>query len=340
MEKKTVNIVIIGVGDITRRRHIPGILKAQSGRLYGFCNRTPEKAKEAAEEYGARFYETVEEVLQDASVDAVLIATPPDTHAALAVAALRAGKHVLLEKPMALSMEDAEAIEKEAGIQKEKGGAKLMMLHIQRFYEPHKKAKELLEKGEIGRLLSCRTFLGNSEYRTPQMPRKPYWQNALFNVGIHRIDLLQYLTGAKVTGVFGYRSHLLFPEEAKIADAPDDHAIGILQYDNDVVATLIASKTSFHGEDRSTILIGTEGTITTYTREHSVVLEKRNGDKQYFDFPTGEQAVLELTDIHEEFCCCILENREMSITAWDGTESMKIVKALEEADQKKMWVTI
>lgn len=332
-----VNIVIIGVGDITRKRHIPGVLQAKSACLYGFCNRNPQKAREAAEEYGVHFYETVEEVFNDSSVDAVLIATPPDTHAALSTAALRAGKHVLLEKPMSLSLEDALKIEKEV----ELSSAKLMLLHVQRFYDPHKKAKELLEQGEIGRLLSCRTFLGNGRIRKPGEPHRPFWQDALFNVGIHRIDLLNYIIGSEVTGVFGYCSHLLFPEEAEIADAPNDHAVGILQYDNNVTATMIVSQTSFNGEDRSTVLIGTEGTITTYTKEHDLLVEKKNGERYFYDFDSShEQSKLELTDIHEEFCRCILEDREPPVTAADGVSSMRIALALKKADEEKRWISL
>lgn len=332
-----INIVIIGVGDITRKRHIPGILQAKSACLYGFCNRNAQKAIDAAAKYNAHFYETAEKVFEDSSVDAVLIATPPETHAALAIAALKAGKHVLLEKPMSLSLEEAMEMKREAA----RSSAKLMMLHVQRFYDPHKKAKELLEQGEIGRLLSCRTFLGNGKIRKPGDSVRPFWQDALFNVGIHRIDLLNYIIGSEVTGVFGYCSHLLFPEEAQIEGAPNDHAIGILQYANHVTAVMVASSTSFNGEDRSTVLIGTEGTITTYTREHELIVEKKSGEIRFYDFDSAHaQSRLELTDIHEEFCRCILEDREPAITAVDGVNSIRIVEALKKSDEEKRWIRL
>lgn len=332
-----VNIVIIGVGDITRKRHIPGILQAKSACLYGFCNRNAQKAMNAAAEYKVRYYKTAAEVFADPSVDAVLIATPPEAHAALSTAALKAGKHVLLEKPMSLSLKDAMEIEREAA----RFSAKLMMLHVQRFYDPHKKAKELLEGGEIGRLLSCRTFLGNGRLRKPGDSHRPFWQDALFNVGIHRIDLLNYFIGSEVTGVFGYCSHLFFPEEAETEGAPNDHATAILQYANHVTAIMIASNTSFSGEDRSTVLIGTEGTITTYAGEHELVVEKKSGVKTFYDFDSAhEQSKLELTEIHEDFCRCILENREPSITAADGVNSMRIVEALKRSNEEKRWIPI
>lgn len=328
---RKVRTAIIGAGDITRKRHLPALLQAESAQLFGICNRTPEKALKIAEEYGLHFYKTAEEVFADSSIEAVLIATPPETHRELAVAALAAGKHVLLEKPMALTTEDAEAI-REA---EEKSTASLMMLHVQRFYEPHKKAKELLEEGMIGRLLSCRSFLGSGKVREKEQPLAPCWQDALSNVGIHRIDLLRYLVGDEVTGVFGYCSHLLFPGEASNPAAPDDHAVGILQFGGGVVATMIASKTSFHGEDRSTVLIGTEGTIMTYALGHDVCLLKRNGEQIFFDFDSSHvQSRLELTDAHEQFCRCILEGRKMPVTVEDGLISVQILQALFRADEE------
>ena len=154
-----VNIVIIGVGDIALKRHIPAIIKLQDGNLYGLYNRHLERTKELARQYQVYAFESLEEVWKNEDVQAVLISTPPDSHAELAVSAMAAGKHVLLEKPMTRKVEEAEKIE-QASI---KYNRKLMMLHVQRFYEPHQKAKELLDKGEIGKLLSIRSTLGNAD---------------------------------------------------------------------------------------------------------------------------------------------------------------------------------
>ncbi|MBQ8231332.1 MAG: Gfo/Idh/MocA family oxidoreductase [Lachnospiraceae bacterium] len=128
--ENTVSTVIIGAGDIALKRHIPAILQAPNGTLAGFYNRHYERTRERAEQYGGHAYESYQEIWDDKAVDAVLISTPPAAHAEIAIAAMKAGKHVLLEKPMTLSVKEAEDIA-DAAV---KYGRKLMLLHIQRFY--------------------------------------------------------------------------------------------------------------------------------------------------------------------------------------------------------------
>ena len=330
--RSAVNIVIIGAGDIARKRHIPAIQKAPNGVLYGFYDTNAERAHQWADEFGTRAFETLDAVLQDPEVDAVLISTPPVVHVPLSVAAIEAGKHVLLEKPMATTVEEARQIEAALAAHPD---VKFMMLHIQRFYAPHQKAKELLDRGEIGKLLTIRSFLCNSDKTLLQGIKKTPWHNSLHNVGIHRLDLMRWLVGDDVKEVFCHRSCLLDTVGA------DDHTIGILQYENGVVGTMICSRTSFNGEDRSTVLIGTGGTITTYARQHEVLVEKLNGERQYYDFPSAHpQAYLELTDAHERFFQCILDNTPSPISARDGEESIRILSALDRSDAERRWVSL
>lgn len=332
-----INIVIIGVGDIAKKRHIPAILKSQDGNLYGFYNRHTERTRQLAEQFHVHAFESLDELWKDRNVHAVLISTPPDSHEELAVQALAAGKHVLLEKPMARTIQEAEKI-RQAALQY---GKKLMLLHVQRFYDPHQKAKELLEKGEIGRLLTIRSMLGNAEAELLQGKVRQDWRDALFDVGIHRIDLMRWLAGAEVTGVYCHRSRLLIKSEPGVQKEPDDHTVGILQYENGVVGTLIASLTSFHGEDRSTVLLGTEGTITTYAGGHDVVVEKRSGEKRFYDFSSAHpQGVWELTDVHQRFFESILKDTKPQVTADDGTASIRIAAALEKADRERRFVLL
>lgn len=329
-----VDLVIVGAGDIARKRHIPGIRKAEHGRLFGFYNRNVERTRELAAQYRVKCYESAEEIWEDPSVDAVLISTPPASHESLAVKALEAGKHVLLEKPMTLREEEAERIREAA----ERSGAKFMMLHVQRFYGPHKKAKELLEQGRIGRLLSCRTFLGNGNAGGGG-DLSPSWHDTLFDVAIHRIDLLRYLVGTEAEQVFCHRSSLSGCRSAGAETPAEDHMVGLFQFANGAVGTLISTRCAYGGEDRSTELFGTEGRITTYRDGHGLILERKDGEREVFDFPDGlDQRKLELTDIHERFCLCIEEDTEPPVTVWDGVMSVRLASALERSDREKRWV--
>jgi predicted dehydrogenase len=105
MTMDTVNWVVAGIGDIARKRVIPAIQAEPRSRLYGFVTRTPAKA---ATYPGARSWASLEDAVADSAVDAVYVALPVAFHAGAAIAALRAGKHVLCEKPMAMNFAEAE----------------------------------------------------------------------------------------------------------------------------------------------------------------------------------------------------------------------------------------
>lgn len=172
-----IRTVIVGTGDITRKRHIPGITQSENGVLRGFYDNRLEAAEAAAAQWGGKAYTTFEEVLNDPEVDAILVATPTPTHYSLVVPALQAGKHVLCEKPLSLNAAQSQEMVDAA----QKSGCKLMVCHIQRLYEPCQKARELIDEGAIGRPLFFRTFLGvkggivASNVNTP--PGKTPWQS-------------------------------------------------------------------------------------------------------------------------------------------------------------------
>ena len=151
-----VRIVIIGSGDIAKKRHIPGILQTSNGEIAGYYNRSREHSEAAAAQWGGKVYSSPEEIWKDPEADAVLVAVPTPAHYPLVMDALRAGKHVLCEKPLALNKEEAKAMVKEA----EKQQKKLMVCHVQRLYAPHEKARELIRDGVLGKILTFRTFLG------------------------------------------------------------------------------------------------------------------------------------------------------------------------------------
>ncbi len=332
-----VNIVIIGAGDIAARRHIPALLKGEHTNLYGVFNRHSESTKAVAEKLNIKAYESLDEVLFDENVDAVLIGTPPDRHAEPAIAALKHGKHVLLEKPMTLSVKEAEKINKVAG----ETGLKFELLHVQRFYAQHVKAKELLDAGVIGKLLTVRTVLGNSDPEILNGKKYPGWMDALFNISVHRADLLRWLVGSEVKGVYAQVDRLLSETVEGDIRETNDHVAGILQFENGVVGTLIASKLSFHREDRSTTLIGTKGAIITFAEGHDVVLKLSDGTTQYFDFEsTHAQEVLELTDLHERFALSILNNTPVDVTGEDGIEAVRIVEGFGKASKDKKFTEI
>src|SRR6266516_4623827 len=137
-----LNWVVIGVGDITTRRVIPAIQAESRSRLYGIVTRDPAKAAP----FSAKTWRTIEEALTDSDVQAVYVGTPVFLHAPQTIESLRAGKHVLCEKPMAMNEAEARNMLRAA----EESGKTLGVAYYRRCYPKVQRAKQLLEAGTIG----------------------------------------------------------------------------------------------------------------------------------------------------------------------------------------------
>ncbi len=201
----TVNWVVAGIGDIARRRVLPAILAEPRSALYGLVTR--DKAK--AEDYpGAKVWSTFEEALHDSAVDAVYIALPVAMHADAVVAALRADKHVLCEKPMAMSDAQAGTMVAEA----QASGRLLGVSYYRRLYPKLVRAKQLITAGAIGQPLLAEA---NCHSRLPAAERGWLLDPAmagggpLYDIASHRIDAMNFLFG-KAERVCGMLSNVVY----------------------------------------------------------------------------------------------------------------------------------
>ncbi|MGB7264183.1 MAG: Gfo/Idh/MocA family oxidoreductase [Terracidiphilus sp.] len=187
----TVKWVLAGIGDIARKRVIAAIQAEPRSELYGFVTRDPAKAKDYP---GTRTWATVEEAVADPAVDAVYIALPVAMHAEAAIAALRAGKHVLCEKPMAMNFAQAERMVAEAQAAKRMLG----VAYYRRLYPKLIRAKQLIAEGAIGQPLlaeaNCHGWLaieGREWLGNPAMAGG----GPLYDIASHRIDAMNFLFG-------------------------------------------------------------------------------------------------------------------------------------------------
>ena len=152
-----MRVAIIGCGSIARQRHAHEYSLNSNVEIAGFFDFVSERAQELAEEYGSKAYSSLDELLEDKSVDAVSVCVANAYHAETTIKALRSGKHVLCEKPMAISLEDCEEMIKEA----ERSGKRLMIGHNQRLTPAHRRAKEIIASGEMGKVLTFFSMFGH-----------------------------------------------------------------------------------------------------------------------------------------------------------------------------------
>jgi len=278
-----LNIGIIGCGKISQVRHIPEYAANQWVNLAGFFDLSKARAQQVAEPFaGAAVYDSWEDLVADPAIDAVSVCTTNATHAEIAIAALKAGKHVLLEKPMATTLEDCERIAEAAA----NSGRLLMIDHNQRFVKAHILARDLFQSGAIGDLVSFRTTFGHGGPETWSVDPGPNtWffdakqttMGAIGDLGVHKTDLLNFLTGDKVVEVMAKVATLEKVDSSGNPIPVDDNAIAIYTLSGGAVGTMTASW-SFHGaEDNSTVLYGHDGMIIIFGDPEYQVIVQRPG---------------------------------------------------------------
>ena len=212
-----LNWLVIGIGDITRKRVIPAIVAEPRSRLYALLTRDPRKAEAYP---GALAFTDLSEALQDAAIDAVYVASPVSHHAEQSIACLRAGKHVLCEKPVALDYAQAESMDAAARATAIPGTAKLLgIAYYRRTYPKLLRAKQLLAEGAIGQpLLAEANYHGWLESPERGWLKDPALAGGgpLYDVGSHRIDACNFLFGKplRATGLLSNALHPLAVEDS------------------------------------------------------------------------------------------------------------------------------
>ena len=245
-----VSWLVVGVGDITRKRVLPAILAEPRSRLAGIVTRDAAKA----EPYGVRSWDDLTAALEECDATAVYIATPVFLHAEQAIAALRSGRHVLCEKPMALNY--AEAV----GMQRASEDARrtLGIAYYRRMYPKVERARELMAAGLIGRPVFAEAtahdwFNPLGTARAWLADPKQSGGGPLRDIASHRIDLMNYLFG-KPTRATGNLSTLVMPLEV------EDNATVMIEYEAGVRGLVDARWHSRVARDEFRVR-GTEGEI-------------------------------------------------------------------------------
>ncbi len=243
--------LVIGIGDIARRRIIPAILAEQRSHLQAFVTRDPHKA---AAYPGVEVFTNLEVALLTTPIDAVYVASPVFLHAPQTIACLRAGKHVLCEKPTAMNLADAQSMVAAARAHQRL----FSVAYYRRFFPKLIRARQLMLEGAIGRPVfaeaNCHSWLKNDD---PNWTRKWLFDPAmagggpLFDIACHRIDALNFLFGepCRSTGFLSSAFHSM---------AVEDAATVLVQYERGVHATVDVRWNSHIERDQFRV-IGTDG---------------------------------------------------------------------------------
>jgi len=335
----TLKIGVIGCGSIARRRHLLEYEANSKVEIIAVCDIVSERADEMATKYNAKAFVDYKELLAIVDLDAISICLPNYLHATVSIEALDAGCHVLCEKPMAISKEEAESMIKAA----EKNDKKLMIAHNQRFVSSHQKAKQLIDNGELGKIYSFRTTFGHPGPEKWSIDGKASWFfdkekafiGALGDLGVHKSDLIRYLLG-EISEVSAF-----VETNAKENTTIDDNAVCIMKTADGVIGTLTASWSYVAGGDNSTVIYGEKATLRLEDDpDYSLIVQYGNGETVNYELDkiqTNEEGGQKNTHVIDHFVDSIIHNTEPLINGEEGKKSLEVIlAALESSATKKI----
>lgn len=217
---KQVNWGFIGCGEVTEKKSGPAFNEVEGSRVVAVMSRNADKARSYAERHGIpKWYADPQELIDDADVNAVYIATPPSSHATFAIMAMKAGKPVYIEKPLAASYEDCARINRIS----EQTGVPCFVAYYRRYLPYFRKVKEVISSGVIGNVVNVQIRFSvpprDLDYQSDRLPWRLQPDIAgggyFYDLAPHQLDLLQDIFGV-ITRAHGYcanRAHLYDAED-------------------------------------------------------------------------------------------------------------------------------
>ena len=328
---------IIGCGTIANW-HVAGIRACKDAKLIGAADFKPEFSAKFCEKYGITQFLSVEEMLASKEIDVVCICTPSGLHADYAVQVASAGKHVIVEKPMALTVADSDRVIRAC----DEHQVKCCVISQSRFTNTIQTIKKAIDEGKLGRIVTADVsmkYFRSQEYYDVSGWRGTWKMDgggALMNQGIHGIDALQYLMG-NVKSIFGYARTLARNIEV------EDTCSAVLEFENGAIGIIQGTTSVYPGYPRRISISGTKGTITIneelfeeYCIEgeeqlpDGIVLggEQRSGssDPTNMDTRGHEMQIADMVD-------AILQNRKPMVDARDGKRPVQIITAIYESSR-------
>ena len=336
-KNEKLKAAMIGIGDITFL-HQPAYMDFDHAELYAICDVNKQLVAQRKKEWGVqKTFTDYVEMLKNPQIDIVEVNTPHHLHKRLVIDALKAGKHVACQKPIAPSISDATAMVEAA----KTSAGQLRIIENFVFYPPYLKAKELVEGGEIGEILTIRFKLGTGFFGSRWIPlSSELWHlvesdngmgQAVFDDGYHKLSMAIHLVGP-IQAVMGFIDRTFF-----YADEP---AQLIWQYKNrktlgsfDIaLAPSLYTPSKYFPADERIDIVGTKGIInlsccTGKIFDGSPLVLYKDGARYCFDDIETDWAASFINGIRE-FPLAIKEKRQALISGERATDIIKFAYAL------------
>jgi inositol 2-dehydrogenase len=333
---RKLGVGVLGVGEMGKR-HAENLRRlVPEARLIAIADVSEERARQVAAEYEIeRSYGSLDAMLENKEIEAVVIATPDKFHADAVISAARAGKDVLCEKPLALTLADArKAIDAVA-----KAGRRLQVGFMRRYDPAYAAAMARIEAGEIGTPVIFKS-VGRDKTEPPIAAYQPILNGMLFYTNtIHDFDLARWLMSDEVASVHAYTTVTVRPEVATFGDV----VAGVvnLQYQRGAIGNIESYAQAVYGYDVRTEIVGSKGSIFVGSHDSvpAVFLTARGAEKLTVDHFLTRFADAYLAEVRD-FVQTILSDRPPRVTGEDGLRALAIAVAAENSYKQSKAIAV
>ena len=343
---------VIGCGGIAARRTIPEFKKmASNAELVSVMDISAERARAVAQQFGIAHWCSTEKELLKQPVDAVYIATPQNMHTCQVIQSAKAGKHVLCEKPVAVSIREVDRMEAAC----RKAGVKFMLGFCMRNNVYHKKARELVQSGSLGQMV-----MGRAQLTCWYPPIPGAWRQdiaishggALIDMGTHCLDILEWIMDTRIVEITGFQDLRTHKYPTPIEDTSTilarfgNGAHGIIDNYFNIPDAAAQNSLELYGTKGTLIGQGTIGQDPTGKMFSILQAQEtgynanqvRNVEAQRQEYRLeGIGLYGQMIDI---FSRCIMDNTPPPVTLADGRHSVNVVNAVYKAVQTRKVVKV
>ena len=344
---KKVNVGIIGCGKVAHL-HAAALNRLPEANFTAVTDRIPERTQAFAERYRVKAYSDIQDMVSAAGIEAVIVCTPHPVHAESTIQAAQAGIQVLIEKPMASSLADCDAMLNAAN----DAGVKLGVVSQRRLYEPVQRVKQAIDAGKIGQpILGTVTMLGwrDEAYYTSDAWRgtwKGEGGGVLVNQAPHQLDLLQWFMGP-IDELFGWWGNLNHPYIEV-----EDTTTAVIRFKNGALGSIVVSnsqkpgiygKVQVHGKNGASVGVQTDGgamfiagmseiaeppvnDLWSVPGEEEMLEKWQAEDSAFFNSINATEYYHQLQV--QDFLQSIIEGRDPMITGEEGRKTVEIFTAI------------
>ncbi len=339
---------IIGCGKVAHL-HVKALKNAVNSDFKAVYSRSREKGRDFARQYGANSYTLIEEMISKEKLDVVVVCTPHPFHKEPTVAALMAGAHVLVEKPLASNLQDCDDMIKAA----QKAGKNLGVVSQRRFYSPCRRMKNAIMEGKIGKpAIGTVLMLGwrdKSYYESDSW--RGSWENegggVLVNQAPHQIDLLQWFMGGQIEELYGIWRNINHPYIEV-----EDSSVALLKFKDGAVGNIVVSnsqkpgiygKVHIHGSNGASVGVQTDGgamfiagmsnileppvnDLWSVSGEEKLLKKWIKDDSDYFNSVDATEFFIRLQN--EDFIQSVIEGKDPLVNCSEGRKTVEIFTAI------------